>query len=50
MRVRIRIEEFIDEAGNCPYRAWFDKLPISYAAKVHTSVERLAHGNTSAIK
>ena len=50
MRVRIRIEEFIDEAGNSPYRAWFDKLPISYAAKVHTSVERLAHGNTSAIK
>lgn len=48
--MQIKVEEYVDQSGNCPYRAWFDKLPISYATKVHTAVERLAHGNTSAIK
>lgn len=48
--MQIKIAEYIDQTGNCPYRAWFDKLPISYAVKVHTAVERVAHGNTSTIK
>lgn len=48
--MQIKIEEYIAPGGSCPYRAWFDKLPISYATKVHTAVERVAHGNTSAIK
>jgi len=47
---RIKVEEYIEGSGSCPYRLWFDRLPPSHAAKVAVAVQRLTLGNTSGIK
>jgi len=46
----IRIEEYLREGGQSPYRDWFDRLDAAYAAKVSVGVLRLSQGNTSGIK
>lgn len=46
----IRIEEYLREGGQSPYRDWFDRLNAAYAAKVSVGVLRLSQGNTSGIK
>ncbi len=46
----IRIEEYLRDNGRSPYRAWFDRLDATYAAKVSIALLRLSQGNTSSIK
>lgn len=46
----IRIEEYVRDDGRSPYRAWFDRLDATHAAKVSVAVLRLSQGNTSSIK
>jgi putative addiction module killer protein len=46
----VAIEEYLDPEGGNRYRAWFSELDVAAAVKVTTALERLAHGNKSAIK
>jgi putative component of toxin-antitoxin plasmid stabilization module len=46
----IRVEEYLREDGDSPYRTWFDRLPAQAAAKVATATFGIAQGNTGAIK
>lgn len=46
----IRLEEYLREGGDSPYRKWFDRLNAVAAAKVATALVRLEMGNTSSIK
>jgi len=48
--VQIKVEEYVERSGQCPYREWFDRLSPSYAAKVSVALLRLEQGNTSSIK
>jgi len=46
----MRLLEFEDERGRCPFRAWFRSLDAAAAAKVNTALTRLELGNTSNVK
>lgn len=46
----IRIDEYVRESGDDPYRFWFEKLDARTAAKVTVSLLRLSEGNTGALK
>jgi putative addiction module killer protein len=46
----IRIEEYISESGDSPFRRWFDDLAPQAAAMVTVAIGRLADGNTSNVK
>ena len=46
----IDVREYLDAAGKSPYAAWFDRLNAPAAAKVATSLTRLAGGNFSNVK
>ena len=46
----MRIEEYIRENGDNPYREWFESLDAQAAAKVATATLRLSMGNTSRVK
>jgi hypothetical protein len=46
----IRVEEYIRENGECPYRQWFDSLDAQAASKVATATLRLSMGNTSRVE
>jgi putative addiction module killer protein len=46
----IRVEEYVREDGSVPFRAWFDRLDATAAAKVVVALVRLSLGNTSNIK
>jgi putative addiction module killer protein len=46
----IRVEEYIRESGENPYREWFDRLDAQAAAKVAAATLRLSMGNTSRVK
>ncbi len=48
--MKIKVEEYLLENGDSPYKAWFDKLDAQAAAKVTTAKLRLEMGNTSNIK
>lgn len=48
--MQIKVEEYVERSGQCPYREWFDRLSPSYAAKVSVALLRLEQGNTSSIK
>lgn len=45
-----RIEEYVSEDGNSPFRSWFDDLDRQAAALVAIAVDRLGEGNTSNVK
>lgn len=45
-----RVEEYVQEDGSIPYKAWFDSLDPQAAAKVATAKLRLMQGNTSRVK
>lgn len=46
----MRVEEYLQEDGTSPYKAWFDSLDVQAAAKIATAKLRLEMGNTSSIK
>ena len=46
----IRVEEYVRENGDTPYKAWFDRLDAPAAAKVSTANVRLSLGNTGGLK
>ena len=46
----IEVREYNDPSGQSPFTAWFDRLNAQAAAKVTTSVTRLANGNFSNVK
>jgi putative addiction module killer protein len=48
--VPVLIEEYIDERGVSPFRAWFDRLDFNVAGRVQRALDRLAEGNASALK
>jgi putative addiction module killer protein len=41
----IRVEEYLDEEGESPFRHWFLGLDAKTAAKVTVRLERMATGN-----
>lgn len=46
----IDVREYIDRNGRSPYSIWFNRLNARAAAKVATSLARLAQGNFSNVK
>jgi putative addiction module killer protein len=46
----IRIEEYLSENGESPFRQWFDDLDPQAAAIVTVAIGRLGDGNTSNVK
>lgn len=48
--MKIRLEEYIREGGENPFRKWFDDLNAAAAAKVSVAQARMELGNTSSIK
>lgn len=46
----IRLEEYVREGGDIPYRTWFDGLDVQAAAKVTVAKARLELGNTSKVE
>lgn len=48
--MKIKVEEYLQEDGTSPYKAWFDDLDAQAAAKVATAKLRLELGNTSSVK
>jgi len=45
----IRLEEYVREDGDIPYKTWFDGLDVQAAAKVTVAKARLELGNTSKV-
>ena len=48
--MRIRLEEYVREDGDIPYRTWFEALDAQAATKVTVAKARLELGNTSRIE
>jgi len=48
--MKIRLEEYVRENGDIPYRLWFDDLDASAAAKVTVAKARMELGNIGSIK
>ena len=46
----MQILEYLDVAGDSPYRAWFDSLDARAAAKVTVVLTRIELGNLSNVK
>lgn len=46
----MKVQEYIKENGESPYRKWFDSLDEQAATKVSIARSRLEVGNTSSIK
>jgi putative addiction module killer protein len=46
----VQILEYLDVAGDSPYRAWFDSLDARAAAKVTVVLTRIELGNLSNVK
>jgi putative addiction module killer protein len=46
----IRIEEYLSEGRESPFRLWFDGLDPQAAAMVTVAIGRLGEGNTSNVK
>jgi len=46
----IRIEEYVSDTGDSPFKRWFDDLDPQAAAMVTVAIGRLADGNTSNVK
>ncbi|MDP3522277.1 MAG: type II toxin-antitoxin system RelE/ParE family toxin [Hydrogenophaga sp.] len=46
----MRLEEYVQEDGTCPFATWFNALDYQAAAKVAVVQARLAQGNTSNIE
>lgn len=44
------IEEYVDRAGNSPFKKWFDKLDAQTASRVTVSITRVQYGSTSNVK
>ncbi|MDE2092533.1 MAG: type II toxin-antitoxin system RelE/ParE family toxin [Burkholderiales bacterium] len=48
--MNIRVEEYVRENGDTPYKSWFDRLDVQAASKVTTAKVRLSLGNTGSLK
>lgn len=48
--MNIRVEEYVQEDGSNPFKAWFDGLDAQATAKVASAVMRPSAGNTSRVK
>jgi putative addiction module killer protein len=46
----VQILEYLDEAGNSPYRDWFESLNAQAATKVTVALTRILLGNLSNTK
>jgi putative addiction module killer protein len=47
---RLRVLEFLNDAGRSPFASWFTQLNPAAAAKVTTALYRMEHGNFSNVK
>ncbi|MCX6179158.1 MAG: type II toxin-antitoxin system RelE/ParE family toxin [Chlorobiales bacterium] len=47
MKKKIKVFEFVDQNGNCPFRDWFDSLDSLSAARTAAYLERVVQGNYS---
>lgn len=48
--MNVRVLEYLDAAGESPFRAWFDGLDAAAAAKVTVVLARIGMGNLSNTK
>jgi putative component of toxin-antitoxin plasmid stabilization module len=46
----VHILEYVDAAGDSPYRDWFESLNAQAAAKVTVALTRIELGNLSNVK
>lgn len=46
----MQIFEYLDTAGDSPYRDWFESLDAQAAAKVTVALTRIGLGNLSNVK
>ena len=46
----IEIVEYLDGKGHSPFRAWFDDLPATAAAKVAITLDRIGRGLLGDVK
>ena len=46
----MQLSEYVDTAGNSPFRNWFDRLDAQAAAKVTVALTRMGLGNLSNVK
>jgi putative component of toxin-antitoxin plasmid stabilization module len=46
----VQILEYLDVAGDSPYRDWFESLDAQAAAKVTVALTRIELGNLSNVK
>ena len=46
----VQILEYLEVAGNSPYRGWFESLDAQAAAKVAVALTRIELGNLSNVK
>jgi putative addiction module killer protein len=46
----VQIFEYLDTAGDSPYRDWFESLDAQAAAKVTVALTRIGLGNLSNVK
>jgi putative addiction module killer protein len=46
----VQILEYLDAAGDSPYRNWFERLDAQAAAKVTVALTRIELGNLSNVK
>ena len=46
----LEIREYLEADGASPFRAWFDELDATAAARVTVAVARLEQGNLSNVK
>ena len=44
------VEEYLDDAGESPFGAWFDDLEATAAARITIALTRLAQGNLANAK
>ena len=46
----IELHGYVDQTGNRPFAAWFDRLDSVAAAKITTALTRMERGNFSSVK
>ena len=47
MPKKVKVLEYVDQNGNCPFRDWFDSLDALPAARATAYLERVVQGNYS---
>ncbi len=50
LRVKVNIEEYLDDTGKSPFNRWFIKLKAEVAALVVVAIYRMEQGNFARVK